>query len=78
MSILRNLNLVLLARLSECFPATPSIIKKVLKNRNAILPSLIERHDDEIARHWRQLLNGEIQVSDELMQHLVSNFQIFC
>ena len=59
-------------RLSECFPATPAIVRKVLKNRGAVpAAAVIERHDANVRTNWQQILDGSLQVEPDLMKHLV-------
>lgn len=59
-------------KLAESFPASPSVIKKVLKA--AWKPNSAERirkHDEQVARNWSAFTTGEIQIHDpNLKQHL--------
>jgi len=60
-------------RLSDCFPATTPIITKLIKKEIRIPPIAIQRHDKAVRKNWQKLLNGELEISGEYMQHLVIN-----
>jgi hypothetical protein len=62
-------------RLSECFPATQSTIAKIVKKKNySIHPNAIQKHDLNVRNNWAKLLDGQLEVSGNLMRHLVFVF----
>lgn len=59
-------------KLAESFPATPSVIKKLLKavwKPNSA--ERIQKHDQHVASNWSAFTRGEIQIHDpNLKEHL--------
>ncbi len=65
-------------RLSECFPATQSTIAKIVKKKKySIHPNAIQKHDLNVRNNWAKLLDGQLEVSGNLMRHLVSHMKFF-
>lgn len=49
------------------------MITKLIKKEIRIPPIAIQRHDKAVRKNWQKLLNGELEISGEYMQHLVIN-----
>ncbi|XP_046400516.1 uncharacterized protein LOC124166852 isoform X2 [Ischnura elegans] len=60
-------------KLSENFPATPEIIKKLLKSRwKPKSESDITHHDRSVQRNWSALMKGKYNLDPELKRHFLS------
>jgi len=57
-------------RLSESFPATTSVIVKVLKSRTVYEPEKIRKYNDEVTTNWKLLSKGQIQLDADYEKHL--------
>eukprot|EP00095_Tigriopus_kingsejongensis_P001697 maker-scaffold1305_size49401-snap-gene-0.17 protein:Tk01697 transcript:maker-scaffold1305_size49401-snap-gene-0.17-mRNA-1 annotation:"Neugrin" len=65
-------------RLAEGFPATASIIKRVIKSgRKNFQPSSarqIEKHDRQVLANWQRLAQGQLEVPEALSRQLRANY----
>ncbi|XP_034252820.1 uncharacterized protein LOC117652195 [Thrips palmi] len=61
-------------QLAFSFPATPSIIQKILRAKwKYNSPEQIEKHDARVQRNWDALLKDDLEVpNEELKKHLLS------
>lgn len=67
-----------LEQLSQSFPATPGIIKRVLKaQKKHFVPSTpqdIVAHDKKVLANWRLLAQGKLELPEKVAAHLKENF----
>merc|ERR1719228_2803564 len=57
-------------RLSESFPATISVIHKVLRGKTLIDPPPIEAYNKDVINNWKLLSRGQLKLSPEYTSHL--------
>ena len=62
--------------LSEGFPATPAIIKKLLRIPNRVPPNKISSHDEQVRERWAKLAKNKLDLSPELRQHILDHFSL--
>ncbi|KAK6631522.1 hypothetical protein RUM44_006049 [Polyplax serrata] len=56
--------------LSESFPATPEVIKKVLKSKWKPTPEKIQKMDKVVQKNWELLNENKLDASPEVIEHL--------
>lgn len=59
-------------KLSEGFPATPAMIKPILRGRGRFSLDQIQENDQKVKKNWKLLSQGRLETSEELKKHLKS------
>ena len=57
-------------QLSECFPITPKMVKKVIKNKGLTPPKEIIKHNDRVRENWKLLSKNKLENSEPILEHL--------
>ena len=56
--------------LSESYPATPIIIKKIIKSRIKITPERQKKMDANVEKNWKLLEENKLEASPRYLEHL--------
>lgn len=60
-------------KLSECFPATADIIKKLVKSQwKPMASERILRHDTNVNENWKAVETGQLNLPEPLLNHIKS------
>ena len=64
-------------RLSESFPATPFVIRQVLRTRSVINEEKINKYNKQVANNWKMLTKGNLDISADYEKHLRCDYKTF-
>ena len=64
-------------RLSESFPATPFVIRKILRTRPTLNEDKINSYNKEVANNWKMLTKGKLELSSDYEKHLRCGYKNF-
>jgi len=62
-------------RLSESFPATEDVIRKVIKERMMLGSDKINKYNKEVASNWKMLTKNQLEISSDYENHLKSGYR---
>jgi len=62
-------------RLSESFPATEDVIRKVVKERMMLGSDKINKYNKEVASNWKMLTRNQLEISQDYEKHLKSGYR---
>jgi len=57
-------------RLAESFPATPEVIRKVLKSQTMYVKAAIKKYNKTVVENWKLLSKGQLELDPEYEKHL--------
>jgi len=62
-------------RLSESFPATTSVIHKVLRAKTLTSQKMIRDYNKEVTQNWKLLSKGQLQLDEAYERHLKTEYK---